>query len=90
MNWKTWALNIPNCFSEIGSPRLAFICSDKTREEYAQEFPFSMYGHLFTPEEQIAQWNVILTARRWFEASFMVAVKECKSLNEALKIIDSK
>ena len=84
MNWKK---ERPNCFAQLGSPRLAFILSNRTEAEYALEFPASASGYVYTEKEQRGQWGVILEARRWFKAMALVDSGRAVSFNSALQLI---
>lgn len=85
----TWARTLPNCFAELGSARHEFIIGELGSEEYAAQFPESMFGYIYTPKEQKAQWNVILEARRWISAMWLIETGVTNALNPALKIIDN-
>jgi len=90
MNWMSWAINYENNFCALGTPRMDFICSEKGEIEYAAKFPKSMFGYVYTPTEQRKQWRVILEARRWLEAHFMVEHGLAPTLNAALATLEAR
>lgn len=90
MNWQHWALTHENCFCALGTPRMDFICSNRGETEYAAEFPKSAFGYTYTPTEQRWQWRVILEARRWLEALYMVENGLAPALNAALTILEAR
>ena len=87
MSWKTWALTHENNFSFLATPRMNFICSGRGETEYAEQFPCSAFGHIYSAAEQRGQWRVILEARRWLQAQYMVTHGLARSLNAALEAL---
>jgi len=85
----TWARTLPNCFAELGSARHEFIIGELGSKEYEAQFPTSAFGYIYTPEEQKAQWNVILEARKWISAMWLIETGVTNAINQALKIIEN-
>lgn len=87
LDWKTWGLNQENCYAVFKSDRHKFICSDKSENDFREWFTHSETGYKYDEQEIVAHWNVILAARAWFRAMFLVETGVKKSLNAAYEAI---